>query len=224
MTTLTKEQRKWLNKCVIINGKDPGVFFHFFKPIEGSWTLNHNTGLVDVDGNFNCMFQGLSDFKGVKFGVVTGNFYCEDNRLTSLVGAPQKVSGNFNCAGNSLTSLEGAPQSVSGIFCCGNNPITSLVGAPKKIGGRLYCGNNRLTSLEGAPQSVGCRAFFTGNPVSEETLEKIFRKMRKGDSFWVAAVSLRNEMREKDWKLIAPHIPDAIRPGVNMLGRFGLFN
>jgi hypothetical protein len=51
----------------------------------------------------------------------------------------------------------------------------------------------------------------------------MFSKMKKGDSFWVAAASLKNKMSKKDWKFIAPHIPDAIRPGVSMLGRFGLF-
>ena len=226
MTSLTKEQINWLDKCA-----------------KGC-TLNLQTGLVDVFGDFICSFQGLSDFKGVKFGKVTGDFLCDNNSLASLVGAPQKVRGNFLCDHNSLTSIEGAPQSVGvnfncganrlislvgapqsvgGIFNCSNNPITSLVGAPKKIGGRLYCCYNRLTSLEGAPQIVGCRAFFVGNPVSEETLEKIFGKMRKGDSFWVAATSLKNKMSKKDWKLVATNIPEAIRPGVSMLGRFGLF-
>ena len=51
----------------------------------------------------------------------------------------------------------------------------------------------------------------------------MFSKMKKGDSFWVAATSLKNKMSKKDWKLIAPHIPEAIRPGVNMLARFGAF-
>jgi len=40
----------------------------------------------------------------------------------------------------------------------------------------------------------------------------------------IAAASLRNEMSKTSWKFIAPHIPDAIRPGASMLGRFGLFN
>jgi hypothetical protein len=63
-----------------------------------------------------------------------------------------------------------------------------------------------------------------GNPVSAKTLSAIFRKMQEGHSFVIAAASLRNEMSKTSWRFIAPHIPDAIRPGVSMLGRFGLFN
>ena len=69
---LNKEQIGFLNKCT-----------------EGKWTLNEKTGLVDIRGDFNCYHKRLTDFKGVKFGVVTGGFYCSHNSLTSLVGAPQ---------------------------------------------------------------------------------------------------------------------------------------
>jgi len=64
---------------------------------------------------------------------------------------------------------------------------------------------------------------FSDNPVSAETLVAIFEKMREGHSFAIAAASLRKEMSEEEWKLIATNIPDAIRPGVSMLARFGAF-
>jgi hypothetical protein len=176
-----------------------------------------------VDGNFDCSHQRLKGFKGVKFGVVTGDFYCDNNSLISLVGAPQKVGVNFWCGNNRLTSLEGAPQKVGVDFWCDNNRLTSLEGAPLKVGNDLYCDNNRLTSLEGAPLKVGGEFWCDANPVSAKTLVTIFEKMKNGHSFVIAAASLRNEMRKKDWKLIAPHIPDAIRPGVSMLARFGAF-
>ena len=122
MTTLTKKQINWLNKCT----KD------------GRWTLNPKTGLVDVDGRFDCRGQGLKGFKGVKFGVVNGYFWCENNRLTSLVGAPQEVGGSFDCSYNHLTSLVGAPLKVGVSFDCENNRLTSLVGAPQTVGGVFY--------------------------------------------------------------------------------------
>jgi len=248
MTTLTKKQINWLDKCS-----------------KGRWTLNPKTGLVDVGGTFNCSEQKLKDFKDVKFGVVGGHFYCDNNsltslvgapqevggsfsceynrlisldgapqlvywsfkcsynRLTSLVGAPQKVNGFFNCSGNQLTSLVGAPQRVDVDFNCSGNQLTSLVGAPQKVGGRIDCSYNSLTSLEGTPQSVGGYFDCSRNPVAKETLDAIFDKMMNGYSFVIAAASLRNKMSERSWKLISPHIPDAIRPGVSMLGRFGVF-
>jgi hypothetical protein len=137
MTTLTKKQINWLNKCA-----------------SGTWSLNPQTGLVDVKGGFYCSKQGLTDFKGVKFGVVELSFSCSDNRLTSLVGAPQKVELSFYCRTNQLTTLEGAPQKVGGDFHCEHNQLTSLVGAPQKVGRDFDCEHNQLTSLEGAPQRV----------------------------------------------------------------------
>ena len=179
MTSLTQEQRKWLDKCTTING------------IKGRWTLNSKTGLVDVEEDFNCSKQGLSDFKGVKFGVVGGYFCCANNRLTSLVGAPQSVGEKSKGHG-----------AVNGYFFCSYNQLTTLVGAPQKVKGHFYCDYN---------------------PVSSKTLKTMFSKMNKGDSFWVAATSLKNKMSKKNWKLIASNIPEAIQPGVNMLARFGVF-
>ena len=106
-TSLAEDQIEWLDKCS-----------------KGSWNLNHTTGLLDVDGDFNCGSQGLKELKGVKFGKVSGGFYCSSNQLTSLVGAPQSVGGGFYCDRNQLTSLVGAPQTVGGDFYCDGNPVS----------------------------------------------------------------------------------------------------
>jgi hypothetical protein len=109
-TELTPEQIEWLDECT-----------------RGKWTLNPQTGLVDVNGGFYCDYQNLTDFKGVRFGVVTRDFDCTGNKLTSLEGAPQEVGMNFYCFGNELTSLEGAPQKVGGGFYCFSNPVSESV-------------------------------------------------------------------------------------------------
>ncbi len=136
---LTPDQKSWLDKCT--EGR-------------GTWSLNAE-GLVDVRGSFSCYEQGLSDFKGVRFGKVSGNFYCSGNRLTSLEGAPLKVEGNFWCYWNKLTSLEGAPREVRGDFYCHRNKLTSLEGAPLEVKGNFECENNPLQTLLGAPQKIG---------------------------------------------------------------------
>jgi hypothetical protein len=136
---LTPEQEEFLNKYTK----------------RGRWTYDSKTGLVDVNGNFNCSEQDLSDFKGVRFGKVGKDFNCGGNELTTLEGAPQEVGGNFDCDNNRLTSLEGAPQKVGGDFSCYRNHLTTLEGAPQKVGGGFHCQNNQLISLEGAPQKVG---------------------------------------------------------------------
>jgi len=146
---LTQEQIDWLDKCV-----------------DGSWKLNPQTGLIDVNGDFDCREQGLTDLKGVKFGKVSGDFNCYNNQLTTLEGSPQSVGRSFNCDNNHLTTLEGAPQSVGRSFYCIDNQLTSLEGAPQSVSGSFSCNGNHLTSLEGAPQTVGGYFSCEGNELT----------------------------------------------------------
>ena len=161
---LTQEQIEWLEKGSI-----------------GIWLLNPQTGLVDVKGDFNCSDQGLIDFKGVKFGMVDDSFYCGNNALTSLVGAPQVINGSFDCGNNALASLEGAPHKVGKGFWCDNNRLTSLIGAPLKVDGGFSCDDN---------------------PVSEETLDAIFIEMKKGTGYLAAVKSLWSKIPQDDQVLL----------------------
>jgi len=205
-TELTPEQTEWLDNCTI-----------------GSWTLNPQTGLVDVNGSFYCDNQRLTDFKGVRFGVVSGSFYCYANKLTSLEGAPKKVGVDFYCYANKLTSLEGAPKKVGVDFNCGHNELTSLKDAPQEVGGDFNCSYNNLTSLEGAPQEVrgsfDCsgneltslkdapqevRGSFdcSDNPVSESVLKTLYKKMQSGMSWSDAVISHWRYIRSEEDKIM----------------------
>jgi len=217
---LTQEQRDWLNVCL-----SPG----------GNWKFNSSTGEVDVEGNFNCQGQRLTDFKGVRFGEVSGSFYCHRNQLTSLEGAPQRVGVSFNCSDNQLTSLKGAPESVNGYkydgyFYCSDNQLTSLEGAPEVIEGNFHCfenrltslkgaprtigGNfnftyNKLTSLEGAPQTVYANIYCTGKPISSYTILGVLRMMSDEQIPLEQAVSkLWNNIDEEDKPYLAKDNPD----------------
>ena len=119
---LTEDQKVWLDECT-----------------TGIWNLNSSTGLVDVDGDFDCCSQGLKELKGVKFGKVSGNFFCDRNQLTTLVGAPKTVGGGFFCR---------------------------------------------------------------ENPVSEETLESIFRLMKRGKSYQQALEEYWPKMGDEDRTLM----------------------
>ena len=160
--TLNKEQINFLNRCV-----------------RGKWNLGDES-VVDIDGDFDCFNEELSDFKGINFGKINGDFICSYNKLTSLEGAPKEVGGHFNCHYNNLTSLEGCPKEVGGDFHCPNNNLTSLEGCPKEVGGHFNCYSNNLTSLEGAPKEVGgtLRCFYNEG-LSVETIGLIFDKMIK---------------------------------------------
>ena len=190
---LTEAQIEWINKCILSGG---------------SWKLNPQTGLVDVEGQFYCHFQGLTDLKGVRFGKVSGDFGCESNQLTSLEGAPQTVDGDFGCNHNQLTSLDGAPQTVGESFSCMYNQLTSLVGAPQKVDGFFECNYNQLTNLEGAPKSVGRDLVCHNNPVSESTLKGIFELTKKGKPYQQALEEFWPDMSDEDRVLIYKQMPN----------------
>jgi hypothetical protein len=151
---LTREQEAWLNSC-------PGWAY-----LKAKWTFNEETGLVDVDGDFktpashhSCQALGrsgkgkgvpISDFKGIKFGRVKGDFDCSYNNLESLDGAPQEVLGGFYCSYNKLKSLEGGPKYVRRGYRCQGNNLINLVGAPEYVGGNFSCSENKFVDLSGA--------------------------------------------------------------------------
>lgn len=127
-----------------------------------NYTINSD-GSIDVDGNVNLNNKGLKKLP-LKFGKVTGTFYCSNNQLTSLEGSPQYVGGSFYCSFNRLTSLQGCPESVGDRFDCSHNQLTSLVGSPRSVSGYFNCCNNQLRSLEHFPQ-VGGDIYLYDNPV-----------------------------------------------------------
>jgi hypothetical protein len=145
--TLTQEQKDWL-----------------VENTKGIWKVNPSTGLVDINGGFACSNLGLSNLKGVRFGIVDGDFDCYSNILTTLEGAPQEVNGSFYCFQNRLTSLVGSPRKVKDNFFCSNNKLTSLEGAPQEVGEDFYCYTNKITSLKGMP-FVNGRIDLNPNPV-----------------------------------------------------------
>jgi hypothetical protein len=129
---------------------------------QGTWSVNPTTGLVDVQGDFNRYGLGLKSLQGISFGHVSGDFYCNNSLLTTLVGAPTTVGGGFYCHDNQLTTLAGAPTTVNGDFYCYNNQLTTLEGAPTTVGGNFSCeGNHQLTTLAGAPTTVN--GYFSCN-------------------------------------------------------------
>ena len=80
---------------------------------------------------------------------VQGDFWCQNNNIDSLVGAPREVGGSFYCDHTDITSLEGAPIKVGASFGCFFTKIRSLKGAPIKVGEYFWCHRTDITSLEG---------------------------------------------------------------------------
>ncbi len=116
------------------------------------------TGSFDIDDNH------LISLKNSPTKVLM-SFYCSSNELTSLEGIGE-VDGEFICNDNKLTDLIGCPKEIKGDFNCDNNKITTLVGGPENISGSFYCDNNELTTLEGCP-NIGDDFHFSNNYVYE---------------------------------------------------------
>ena len=139
----------------------------------GPWSLNPSTGLVDLQGDFDCAREGLNDLLGIRFGKAPWNFYCNGNSLTSLEGAPQTVGGDFFCNDNRLTSLSGAPETVGGDFYCDNNKLTSLEGAPQTVGGEFSSDDLTIPKGEWSMDTLigiflGGTRFFDGTPNQQQ--------------------------------------------------------
>jgi hypothetical protein len=151
-------------------------------PDQKNWSLN-SQGLVDIPGSFLHLGWGsrnlaggrpdpdaLTDFKGIRFGEVGGQFLVNYNELTSLEGSPHTVGNTFNCEGNFITSLKGAPQRVGLNFICNKNPLKSLEGAPQEFGyanglaHTFSCYDCGLEDLKGSPQHVPGNFICSGNP------------------------------------------------------------
>jgi len=121
------------------------------------YTLVSNKGggfTVDVRSDVNLQNKNFQ-YIPVQFGEVKGNFFCNDNHLTHLLGSPKVVTGGFYCDNNNLTTLLGSPYTVREHFFCHTNLLTSLEHAPHHVGATLNCRWNQISSLKGCPQYVG---------------------------------------------------------------------
>ena len=135
------------------------------------YTINPD-GSIDVDNSVHIDNKGLSELP-LKFNIVTGDFRCVYNNLTSLKGAPKHVSGHFLCYENNLTSLQYLPGYIGKSFNCSNNQLTSLEYGPDIISnGHVYnCNRNNLTNLDHCPSDIVGDFHFQYN---NDTLDKIY--------------------------------------------------
>ena len=76
---------------------------------------------LDSDGDIDLSNMNLTELPCIFPEIWGKGFFCYNNRLTSLFGAPKKINGTFNCNYNRLTSLNDAPRLVIGDFYCSDN-------------------------------------------------------------------------------------------------------
>lgn len=75
------------------------------------YTINADLS-VDVNDDVYLYGKNLTEIP-VKFNIISGNFNCGHNRLTSLINCPKIINRNFNCSNNFLKSLKGFPTIVN---------------------------------------------------------------------------------------------------------------
>ena len=198
--SLTKDQLDWLKAMGITN-----------------YSVNAN-GLIDVNSDVDISFKKLTSIP-VQFGHVSGFFYCNNNNLTSLQGAPQSVSGDFFCYRNNLTSLQGAPQIVSGDFSCSGNNLPSLQGAPQIVSGDFFCSGNNLTSLHNIHKQIKSikGSFICDNKIKSHILGLLLiRDLKKLEGIREVEHIINKHLIDKDVHLCQE---DLIEAGFAEMGK-----
>lgn len=99
MLTTKKEITHWLNEMKI-----------------SSYEINKDLS-VDVNGNVILSSKNLTIIP-IQFNIVHGNFYCDDNKLTTLLGMPRQVGGCVALYGNLLNNYQYVSKSIAGDFYC----------------------------------------------------------------------------------------------------------
>ena len=64
--------------------------------------------------------------------MVDGNFYCQNNKITTLKGSPKSV-GSFFCYKNKITNLKGCPKYITDDFDCRYNILKTNVSNIKSV-------------------------------------------------------------------------------------------
>jgi len=135
-------------KDILLEAKAPSIFIprrleDRVERMVRIYIRNGSKGDLDLS---NMNLTKLPDI--LKDITVGGNFYCGNNNLTSLEGAPKSVGASFDCSNNKLTSLQCDHITVGGDFYCSFNKLTSLVGAPKSVGEDFICHSNNVKFTE----------------------------------------------------------------------------
>ncbi len=149
-----------------------------------------------VKGNVNITKMGLTQLPDMSTVTVEGDFYCGQNHLKTLKGAPLRVTGVFDCHDNELVSLEGGPREVGCGYFCGQNLLETLQGCPDKILGLLHCPDNRLVTIDYLPSDF-TKAIMSGNSELEMRLSSFFSGQMLPEISAAALFKIRLKMHER---------------------------
>ena len=75
----------------------------FEEPFNKAKKTRLSDGSWQIDGDFDISHRDIESLKKLQelnISIITGDFDCSSNLLTSLVGCPKEVKGNFICMNN----------------------------------------------------------------------------------------------------------------------------
>ena len=98
------------------------------------YVINDDMTITVYSDNYSTGNVYLTDSNSgkipIKFKKVSGHFTCSYLNLNSMEGSPDYIGGNFYCNDNDLTSLEYLPSSALSYYLK-NNKITNFYGLPE---------------------------------------------------------------------------------------------
>jgi len=103
---------EWVN--MVMDGTLPNVTIH-----------ENKDGTIDVDGDVLIYEMNFFGFP-FDFNIINGDFYCFQNKITSLLGCPKIVHGSMVIHSNKLCSLKNCPRVVDEYFNISKNPLTNV--------------------------------------------------------------------------------------------------
>jgi hypothetical protein len=176
-----------------------------------NYTINPDES-IDVDDSV-ILSSELLTIIPLKFGTVTRDFDCYNNKLTSLEGSPKKVGGDFDCHNNQLTSLVGCPEVIGGHINCRRNQIKDFKGVPEFFEGLFYCEGNPIEEIytlflqEDSINDSKCIQWINefdvirGNKVIMDRLEEVFHQLGMVIPQSVVNIGLKN-LTFKNYEII----------------------
>ena len=91
---------------------------------------------VDIEGNADLSYKNLKELP-VQFGKVRRDFFCQNNQLKSLKGAPQKVRRDFYCYNNQLKSIPKWIKNIKDVYVFQNINWNNVEWINKILGDKL---------------------------------------------------------------------------------------
>jgi len=179
-------------------------------------------GLVNVNGSFSCQGRGLSDFKGIKFGTIKGNFNVKSNNFSSFEGFPKKVGGDLNLGKNKFESLKGCPE-YKGIGYFSSNPLrdadivtnkySAYFGDCSVVSGLTLSFIHSFMWLKkiSYSEAISCLEPYIKKGIDDEVCEKMIK----------SRIYSRDKWKEDDWyNLNKEDLNQELGKGSRLLYRF----